>query len=136
MRGSARGKGRPPLHSRRLLVPMTAVSPAACNPGGRIAGGMRTQSRQSAKLFSSRRNWDFSNPSPAGLCTPAWHKLYICTLYMRGSHDITIYNSAKMRKFIIIEQLFAKNVQIKSLRSYQKLSSNRLNLEFFYLLCH
>ncbi len=28
------------------------------------------QSRQSAKLFSRRRNWDFPNPSPAGECAP------------------------------------------------------------------
>jgi hypothetical protein len=28
------------------------------------------QSRQSAKLFSSRRNWDSPNPSPAGECAP------------------------------------------------------------------
>ncbi len=26
--------------------------------------------RQSAKLFSSRRNWDSPNPSPAGECAP------------------------------------------------------------------
>ncbi len=30
-----------------------------------------TQSRQSAKLFSSRRNWDSPNPSPAGECAPS-----------------------------------------------------------------
>ncbi len=29
------------------------------------------QSRQSAKLFSSLRNWDSRNPSPAGECTPS-----------------------------------------------------------------
>jgi hypothetical protein len=29
-----------------------------------------TQSRQSAKFFSSRRNWDSPNPSPAGECAP------------------------------------------------------------------
>ncbi len=28
------------------------------------------QSRPSAKLFSSRRNWDSPNPSPAGECAP------------------------------------------------------------------
>jgi hypothetical protein len=28
------------------------------------------QSRQSAKLFSSRRNWDSPSPSPAGECAP------------------------------------------------------------------
>ncbi len=31
---------------------------------------MRAQRRQSAKLFSSRRNWDSPNPSPAGECAP------------------------------------------------------------------
>jgi hypothetical protein len=30
----------------------------------------KAQSRQSAKLFSSRRNWDSPNPSPAGECAP------------------------------------------------------------------
>jgi hypothetical protein len=30
----------------------------------------KAQSRQSAKLFSSRRNWDSPNPSPAGACAP------------------------------------------------------------------
>jgi hypothetical protein len=29
-----------------------------------------SQSRQSAELFSSRRNWDSPNPSPAGECSP------------------------------------------------------------------
>ncbi len=29
-----------------------------------------TQSRQSDKIFSSRRNWDSFNPSPAGECAP------------------------------------------------------------------
>ncbi len=29
------------------------------------------QGRQSAKLFSSRRNWDSPNPSPAGECAPS-----------------------------------------------------------------
>ncbi len=29
-----------------------------------------TQSRQSSKLFSSRRNWDSPNPSPSGECAP------------------------------------------------------------------
>ncbi len=29
-----------------------------------------SQSRQGAKLFSSRRNWDSPNPSPAGECAP------------------------------------------------------------------
>jgi hypothetical protein len=28
----------------------------------------RAESRQSAQLFSSRRNWDSPNPSPAGEC--------------------------------------------------------------------
>ncbi len=32
--------------------------------------GPTPQSRQSAKLFSSRRNWDSPNPSPAGECDP------------------------------------------------------------------
>jgi hypothetical protein len=33
------------------------------------AGG--PQSRQSASFFSSRRNWDSPNPSPAGECAPS-----------------------------------------------------------------
>jgi hypothetical protein len=33
-------------------------------------GQATTQSRQSAKLFSSRRNWDSPNPSPSGECAP------------------------------------------------------------------
>ncbi len=33
-------------------------------------GQFPAQSRQSAKLFSSRRNWDSPNPSPAGECAP------------------------------------------------------------------
>ncbi len=64
-----------------------------------------TQSRQSAKLSFSRRNWDFPNPSPAGECAPSlWyrggstlacerggggvpiptrgHKLWYCTVYI------------------------------------------------------
>ncbi len=32
--------------------------------------GRGAQSRQSAKLFSSRRNWDSPTPSPAGECAP------------------------------------------------------------------
>jgi hypothetical protein len=31
---------------------------------------MESQKRQSAKLFSSRRNWDSPNPSTAGECAP------------------------------------------------------------------
>jgi hypothetical protein len=30
----------------------------------------QSQSRQSANFFSSRRNWDSANPSPAGQCAP------------------------------------------------------------------
>ncbi len=37
-----------------------------------------SQSRQSAKLFSSRRHWDSPNPSPAGECPPP------PTLWFRG----------------------------------------------------
>jgi hypothetical protein len=127
MRGTARGKGRPPLHSRRLLVPLTAVSPAAFNPGARIAGGMRTQSRQIAKLFSSCRNWDSPNPSPAGECAPPFGSGRRGTLAgERGGGRVpiptsehTLWYSAKMRS-LLIEQLFAKKVQIKSQRSYPK----------------
>jgi hypothetical protein len=36
------------------------TAPCLCGP----------QSRQSARLFSSRRNWDSSTPSPAGECVP------------------------------------------------------------------
>jgi hypothetical protein len=32
----------------------------------RLAESSRSQSRQSARLFSSRSNWDFPTPSPAG----------------------------------------------------------------------
>ncbi len=35
--------------------------------GDNVSGA---QSRQSAKLFSSRRDWDSPNPSPAGECAP------------------------------------------------------------------
>ncbi len=39
--------------------------------GGNSARGGFPQSRQSTKLlFSSRRNWDSPNPSPAGECAP------------------------------------------------------------------
>jgi hypothetical protein len=37
---------------------------------GRGSPELGSQSRQSAKLFSSRRNWDSPNPSPAGECAP------------------------------------------------------------------
>ncbi len=36
----------------------------------RIPASRESQSRQSAKLFSSRRNWDSPNTSPAGECAP------------------------------------------------------------------
>ncbi len=39
-----------------------------------------TQSRQSAKLFSSRRNWDFPNPSPTGKNGPPLVPGGSCTL--------------------------------------------------------
>jgi hypothetical protein len=35
-----------------------------------MQGGGGAQSRQSAKPFSSRRNWDPPNTSPAGECAP------------------------------------------------------------------
>ncbi len=39
-------------------------------PSPRLVSYITAQSRQSAKFFSSRRNWDFPNPSTAGECAP------------------------------------------------------------------
>jgi hypothetical protein len=41
-----------------------------------------TQSRQSAKFFSSRRNWDSPNPSPAGECPNSDERTYTVVLYI------------------------------------------------------
>jgi hypothetical protein len=43
-----------------------------------LSGGCGSQSRQSARLFSSRLNWDSPIPSPAGECAPP-------PLWFRGS---------------------------------------------------
>jgi hypothetical protein len=164
MRGSARGKGRPPLHSRRLLVPLTAVSPAAFNPAARIAGGMRTQSRQSAKLFSCRRNWDSPNPSPAGECAPPplwfwgeghtrWRERgwespnsnvwtytvvlykFMYFVYEEDPRHYPFIIPPKMRN-LLIEQLFAKQCADKIVAKLSKKFPS-INLEWnFFKWCH
>jgi hypothetical protein len=48
----------------------SAMRPPRGPRPGSEPGTLTAQSRQSAKLFSSRRNWDSPNPLPAGECAP------------------------------------------------------------------
>jgi hypothetical protein len=73
-RGVHRGAMAPCLKKATKIIRSVPPSPCVFQTLRESCKGLceyqSSQSRQSAKLFSSRRNWDSPNPSPAGECAP------------------------------------------------------------------